>query len=166
MAIVRWKCIQRRRKDSLQDSHRQLWLHNHVVRLFTHWSNLLTRNDCYFHCMLDNCWEDYVNNTIVKFKGVYNHVIILRKSSLDAVNPLKCDIIISSRNILRCTVHGKRINLNLTKTDIQAIEPSTTHKQWKSYIGKVSYFCSQGWAPPVAPQVRMCHPVGKGILLL
>ena len=56
------------------------------------------------------------------------------------MNPLKCAYEVSSRKFLGFLVHSRGIDVNSVKaTTIATMKPSTTVKELKSFLGKVSY---------------------------
>lgn len=104
-------------------------------------------NDFYFRWHVVYCLEDYVGGIMMKSKEINNHVDDLRKSQKYRqykvrVNTLKCswDSRVSSKKFFGFIIQRKGIDLDPPKHKAtQAMEPTMTYKQLKSFIVRVSY---------------------------
>ena len=99
-----------------------------------------------FHDMMHRELEDYVDDIVMKLKKRKEHVQVLRRvfESCRAfklrMNPLKCAYEVSLGKFLGFLVHSRGIDVNSVKaTTIATMKPSTTVKELKSFLGKVSY---------------------------
>ena len=99
-----------------------------------------------FHDMMHRELKDYVDDIVLKLKKRKEHVQVLRRvfercrAFKLRMNPLKCAYEVSSGKFLGFLVHSRGIDVNLVKTTtIATMKPSTTVKELKSFLGKVSY---------------------------
>ena len=99
-----------------------------------------------FHDMMHRELEDYVDDIVMKLKKRKEHVQVLRRvfESCRAfklrMNPLKCAYEVSLGKFLGFLVHSRGIDVNSVKAmTIATMKPSTTVKELKSFLGKVSY---------------------------
>ena len=96
--------------------------------------------------MLHKQVEDYVDDLVVKAKNPFKHLLHLRqvfercREHNLRMNPSKCTFGVSSGKLLGFLVHRRGINLDPTKAKaIAALNPHTTLKELRSFMGKVSY---------------------------
>ena len=99
-----------------------------------------------FHNMMHREIEDYVDDIVVKSKTREDHFGILMKVFERCrlyklkMNPLKCALGVSAGTFLGFLVHQRGIDVNPTKAStIATMKSLTTHKELKSYLGKLSY---------------------------
>lgn len=90
--------------------------------------------------------EDYVDDLVLKAKNPIEHLLHLRqvfdrcREYHLRMNPLKCAFGVSSGKFLRFFVQKRGIELNPTKAKaIVTFTLSTTLKELRSFVGKVSY---------------------------
>ena len=99
-----------------------------------------------FGDMLHKQVQDYVDDLVAKAKNPFKLLLHLRqvfercrKHNL-RMNPSKCTFGVSSRKLLGFLVHYRGIDLDPTKAKaIAALNPLTTLKELRSFVGKVSY---------------------------
>ena len=103
-------------------------------------------DDSYIPRLMHRELEDYVDDIVLKLKKRKEHVQVLRRvfercrAFKLRMNPLKCAYEVSSGKFLGFLVHSRGIDVNLVKTTtIATMKPSTTVKELKSFLGKVSY---------------------------
>ena len=99
-----------------------------------------------FGDMLHKQVEDYVDDLVVKAKNPFEHLLYLRqvfercREHNLRMNPSKCAFGVSSGKFLGFLVLHRGINLDPTKANaIATLSPSTTLKELRSFVGKVSY---------------------------
>ena len=99
-----------------------------------------------FHDMMHCEVEDYVDDIVVKSKRRENHIKVLRevfercKLFKLRMNPLKCAFRVFVGKFLGFLVHNKGIDVDPTKAmAIATMKPPTIVKEFKSFLGKVSY---------------------------
>uniref|UniRef100_A0A2N9G339 Integrase catalytic domain-containing protein n=1 Tax=Fagus sylvatica TaxID=28930 RepID=A0A2N9G339_FAGSY len=99
-----------------------------------------------FHDMMHREIEDYVDDIVVKSKKREDHLAVLRKVFERChvyklkMNPLKCAFGVSTSKFLGFLVHQCGIDVDLTRASaIATMKPPTTHKELKSFLGKLSY---------------------------
>jgi hypothetical protein len=99
-----------------------------------------------FHDMMHREIEDYVDDIVVKSKIREDHFGILKKVFERCrlyklkMNPLKCAFGVSAGKFLGFLVHQCGINVDPTRASaIATMKPPTTHKELKSFSGKLSY---------------------------
>ena len=99
-----------------------------------------------FHDMMHRELEDYVDDIVMKLKKRKEHVQVLRRvfercrAFKLRMNPLKYAYEVSLGKFLGFLVHSRGIDVNSVKaTTIATMKPSTTVKELKSFLGKVSY---------------------------
>jgi len=98
------------------------------------------------HDMMHKEMEDYVDDIVVKSKTKAGHFQILeqvfercRKYKL-CMNPMKCAFGVSTGNFLGFLVHHRGISVDPAKaTTITTMERPTTVREFKSFLGRVSY---------------------------
>lgn len=99
-----------------------------------------------FHNMLHGCLKDFVDQIVVKWKNLSQHIDDLsrdftwyRKYNF-RMNSSKCAFRGSSRKFLGFTIYKKNIDLDVAKAKaIMDMEPPKTTKQLTSFLGRVSY---------------------------
>uniref|UniRef100_A0A2N9IIW6 Integrase catalytic domain-containing protein n=1 Tax=Fagus sylvatica TaxID=28930 RepID=A0A2N9IIW6_FAGSY len=99
-----------------------------------------------FHDMMHREIEDYVDDIVVKSKTREDHFGILKKVFERyrlyklKMNPLKCAFGVSASKFLGFLVHQRGIDVDPTRASaIATMKPPTTHKELKSFLGKLSY---------------------------
>ena len=99
-----------------------------------------------FHDMMHREIEDYVDDIVVKSKTREDHFGILKKvferCQLYKVkmNPLKCAFRVSAGKFLGFLVHQHGIDVDPARVSaIATMKPPITHKELKSFLGKLSY---------------------------
>uniref|UniRef100_A0A2N9J359 RNA-directed DNA polymerase n=1 Tax=Fagus sylvatica TaxID=28930 RepID=A0A2N9J359_FAGSY len=99
-----------------------------------------------FHDMMHREIEDYVDDIVVKSKTRGDHFSILKKVFERCrlyklkMNPLKCAFGVSAGKFLGFLVHQRGIDVDLARSSaIATMKPPTTHKELKSFLGKLSY---------------------------
>ena len=99
-----------------------------------------------FHDMIHREIEDCVDDIVVKSKKREDHFTILRKVFERCrlyklkMNPLKCAYGFSTDKFLGFLVHQRGMDVNPTRAStIATMKPPTTHKELKSFLGKLSY---------------------------
>ena len=99
-----------------------------------------------FHDMMHCEIEDYVDDIVVKSKTREDHFGILKKVFKKCrlyklkMNPLKCAFGVSAGKFLGFLVHQRGIDVDLARASaIATMKPPTTHKELKSFLGKLSY---------------------------
>jgi hypothetical protein len=99
-----------------------------------------------FHDMMHREIEDYVDDIVVKSKKRENHLAVLQKVFERCrlyklkMNPLKCAFGVSTGKFLGLLVHQRGIDVDPTRASaIATMKPLTTHKELKSFLGKLSY---------------------------
>uniref|UniRef100_A0A2N9HCW8 Integrase catalytic domain-containing protein n=1 Tax=Fagus sylvatica TaxID=28930 RepID=A0A2N9HCW8_FAGSY len=99
-----------------------------------------------FHDMMHREIEDYVDDIVVKSKTREDHFGILKKVFKRCrlyklkMNPLKCAFGVSAGKFLGFLVHQHGIDVDPVKAStIATMKPPTTHKELKSFLGKLSY---------------------------
>ena len=98
------------------------------------------------HDMVQYELEDYMDDIVVKSKRRENHIKVLRevfercKLFKLRMNPLKCAFRVFVGKFLGFLVHNKGIDVDPTKAmAIATMKPPTIVKEFKSFLGKVSY---------------------------
>ena len=99
-----------------------------------------------FHDMLGHHMEVYIDDIVVKYKKVVEHVNHLRKSfemmrfHQLKLNPLKCAFEVQARNVLRFLVHqrGVEVDQNKVKAIISTKAPQNK-KELHNILGQVNY---------------------------
>ena len=96
--------------------------------------------------MLHKQVEDYVDDLVVKAKNPFAHLLYLRQVFEICMehnlrkNPSKCAFGVSLRKFLGFLVHHRGIDFYPTKAKaITDLNPSTTLKELRSFVRKVSY---------------------------
>uniref|UniRef100_A0A2N9I7Z0 RNA-directed DNA polymerase n=1 Tax=Fagus sylvatica TaxID=28930 RepID=A0A2N9I7Z0_FAGSY len=99
-----------------------------------------------FHDMMHREIEDYVDDIVVKSKTREDHFGILKKVFERCrlyklkMNPLKCAFGVSAGKFLGFLVHQRGIDVDPARSSaIATMKPPTTHKELKSFLGKLSY---------------------------
>uniref|UniRef100_A0A2N9GBA7 Integrase catalytic domain-containing protein n=1 Tax=Fagus sylvatica TaxID=28930 RepID=A0A2N9GBA7_FAGSY len=99
-----------------------------------------------FHDMMHREIEDYVDDIVVKSKMRRDHFGILKKVFERCrlyklkINPLKCAFGVSAGKFLGFLVHQRGIDVDPVRASaIATMKPPTTHKELKSFLGKLSY---------------------------
>uniref|UniRef100_A0A2N9GPS6 Uncharacterized protein n=1 Tax=Fagus sylvatica TaxID=28930 RepID=A0A2N9GPS6_FAGSY len=99
-----------------------------------------------FHDMMHREIEDYVDDIVVKSKTREDHFGILKKVFKRCrlyklkMNPLKCAFGVSAGKFLGFLVHQRGIDVDPARASaIATMKPPTTHKELKSFLGKLSY---------------------------
>jgi hypothetical protein len=99
-----------------------------------------------FHDMMHCEIEDYVDDIVVKSKTRGDHFGILKKVFERCrlyklkMNPLKCAFGVSAGKFLGFLVHRRGIDVDPARASaIATMRPPTTHKELKSFLGKLSY---------------------------
>jgi hypothetical protein len=99
-----------------------------------------------FHDMMHREIEDYVDDIVVKSKIREDHFDILKKVFERCrlyklkMNPLKCAFGVSAGKFLGFLVHQRGIDVDPVRPSaIATMKPPTTHKELKSFLGKLSY---------------------------
>uniref|UniRef100_A0A2N9FRF5 Uncharacterized protein n=1 Tax=Fagus sylvatica TaxID=28930 RepID=A0A2N9FRF5_FAGSY len=99
-----------------------------------------------FHDMMHCEIEDYVDDIVVKSKTRGGHFSILKKVFKRCrlyklkMNPLKCAFGVSAGKFLGFLVHQHGIDVDPARASaIATMKPLTTHKELKSFLGKLSY---------------------------
>jgi hypothetical protein len=99
-----------------------------------------------FHDMIHREIEDCVDDIVVKSKEREDHFTILRKVFERCrlyklkMNPLKCAYGFSTDKFLGFLVHQHGMDVDPTQAStIATMKPPTTHKELKSFLGKLSY---------------------------
>uniref|UniRef100_A0A2N9G9A0 RNA-directed DNA polymerase n=1 Tax=Fagus sylvatica TaxID=28930 RepID=A0A2N9G9A0_FAGSY len=99
-----------------------------------------------FHDMIHQEIEDYVDDIVVKSKRREDHVEVLRKVFERCrlyklkMNPLKCAFGVSAGKFLGFLVHNRGIDVDPAKASaIATMKPPTSHKELKSFLGRLSY---------------------------
>jgi hypothetical protein len=102
-----------------------------------------------FHDMIHREIKDYVDDIVVKSKKMEDHLTILRKVFERCclyklkMNPLKCAFGVSVGKFLGFLVHQCGIDVDpMRASAIATMKPPTTHKELKSFMGKLSYIRS------------------------
>jgi ribonuclease HI len=99
-----------------------------------------------FHDMMHREIEDYIDDIVMKFKTREDHFGILKKVFERCrlyklkMNPLKCAFGVSAGKFLGFLVHQRGIDVDPARASaIATMKPPTTHKELKSFLGKLSY---------------------------
>jgi hypothetical protein len=99
-----------------------------------------------FHDMMHREIEDYVDDIVVKSKTRGDHFSILKNVFERCrlyklkINPLKCAFGVSAGKFLGFLVHQRGIDVDPARASaIATMKPPTTHKELKSFLGKLSY---------------------------
>jgi ribonuclease HI len=99
-----------------------------------------------FHDMMHCEIEDYVDDIVVKSKTRGDHFGILKNVFERCrlyklkMNPLKCAFGVSAGKFLGFLVHQRGIDVDPARASaIATMKPPTTHKELKSFLGKLSY---------------------------
>jgi ribonuclease HI len=99
-----------------------------------------------FHDMMHREIEDYVDDIVVKSKKREDHLAVLRRVFERCrlyklkMNPLKCAFGVAAGKFLGFLVHQRGIDVDPTRASaIASMKPPTTHKELKSFLGKLSY---------------------------
>jgi hypothetical protein len=99
-----------------------------------------------FHDMMHREIKDYVDDIVVKSKKREDHFTVLRKVFERfrlyklKMNPLKCAFGVEAGKFLGFLVHQRGIDVDPTRASaIATMKPPTTHKELKSFLGKLSY---------------------------
>jgi hypothetical protein len=99
-----------------------------------------------FHDLMHREIEDYVDDIMVKSKTREDHFGILEKVFKKCrlyklkVNPFKCAFGVSAGKFLGFLVHQRGIDVDPARASATAtMKPPTTHKELKSFLGKLSY---------------------------
>uniref|UniRef100_A0A2N9GT53 Reverse transcriptase domain-containing protein n=1 Tax=Fagus sylvatica TaxID=28930 RepID=A0A2N9GT53_FAGSY len=99
-----------------------------------------------FHDMIHREIEDCVDDIVVKSKEREDHFTILRKVFERCrlyklkMNPLKCAYGFSTNKFLGFLVHQRGMDVDpMRASTIATMKPPTTHKELKSFLGKLSY---------------------------
>uniref|UniRef100_A0A2N9INK7 Integrase catalytic domain-containing protein n=1 Tax=Fagus sylvatica TaxID=28930 RepID=A0A2N9INK7_FAGSY len=99
-----------------------------------------------FHDMMHREIEDYVDDIVVKSKTREDHFSILKKVFERCrlyklkMNPLKCAFGVLAGKFLGFLVHQRGIDVDPARSSaIATMKPPTTHKELKSFLGKLSY---------------------------
>uniref|UniRef100_A0A2N9GEB1 Integrase catalytic domain-containing protein n=1 Tax=Fagus sylvatica TaxID=28930 RepID=A0A2N9GEB1_FAGSY len=99
-----------------------------------------------FHDMMHCEIEDYVNDIVVKSKTRGDHFGILKKVFERCrlyklkMNPIKCAFGVLASKFLGFLVHQRGIDVDPARAStIATMKPPTTHKELKSFLGKLSY---------------------------
>jgi hypothetical protein len=99
-----------------------------------------------FHDMMHREIEDYVDDIVVKSKTRKDHFGILKKVFERCqlyklkMNPFKCAFGVSTGKFLGFLVHQCGIDVDPARASaIATMKPPTTHKELKSFLGKLSY---------------------------
>ena len=99
-----------------------------------------------FHDMMHHEIEDYVDDIVVNSKTREDHFGILKKIFKRCrlyklkMNPLKCAFGVSASKFLGFLVHQRGIDVDPARASaIATMKPPTTHKELKSFLGKLSY---------------------------
>ena len=99
-----------------------------------------------FHDMMHRKIEDYVDDIVVKSKKREDHLTVLRRVFERCrlyelkMNPLKCAFGVAAGKFLGFLVHQHGIDVDPTRASaIASMRPPTTHKELKSFLGKLSY---------------------------
>jgi ribonuclease HI len=99
-----------------------------------------------FHDMMHREIEDYVNDIVVKSKTREDHFGISKKVFERCrlyklkMNSLKCAFGVSAGKFLGFLVHQRGIDVDPARASaIATMKPPTTHKELKSFLGKLSY---------------------------
>uniref|UniRef100_A0A2N9IE29 Integrase catalytic domain-containing protein n=1 Tax=Fagus sylvatica TaxID=28930 RepID=A0A2N9IE29_FAGSY len=99
-----------------------------------------------FHDMMHREIEDYIDDIVVKSKMRKDHFGILKKVFERCqlyklkMNPLKCAFGVSAGKFLGFLVHQRGIDVDPARASaIATMKPPTTHKELKSFLGKLSY---------------------------
>ena len=99
-----------------------------------------------FGDMLHKQVKDYVDDLVVKAKNPFVHLVHMRqvfercREHNLRINPSKCAFGVSLGKFLRFLVHHRGIDLDPTKAEaITALNPPTTLKELRRFVGNVSY---------------------------
>jgi hypothetical protein len=99
-----------------------------------------------FYDMMHREIEDYVDDIVVRSKTRKDHFGILKKVFERCqlyklkMNPFKCALGVSAYKFLGFLVHQRGIDVDPAKASaIATMKPPTTHKELKSFLGKLSY---------------------------
>ena len=99
-----------------------------------------------FHDMIHQEIEDYVDDIVVKSKRREDHIEVLRKVFERCrlyklkMNPFKCAFGVSAGKFLGFLVHNRGIDVDPAKASaIATMKPPTSHKELKSFLGRLSY---------------------------
>ena len=102
-----------------------------------------------FGDMLHKQVEDYVDDLMVKAKNPCDHLLHLQqvfercKEHNLRMNPSKRAFEVSSRKFLGFLFHHREIDLEPTRAEaITILSLLTTLKEWRSFVGKLSYLRS------------------------
>uniref|UniRef100_A0A2N9GYU2 RNase H type-1 domain-containing protein n=1 Tax=Fagus sylvatica TaxID=28930 RepID=A0A2N9GYU2_FAGSY len=119
-----------------------------------------------FHDMMHREIEDYVDDIVVKSKTNEDHFGILKKVFERCrlyklkMNPLKCAFGVSAGNFLGFLVHQRGIDVDPTRASaIATMKPPTSHKELKSFLGKLSYI--KRFIPGLAAMTSTFAPLLK-----
>ena len=98
-----------------------------------------------FHELMHREMEDYVNDIVVKSKTHAGHFQILeqvfeRCRKYKLMNPMNCAFGVSAGKFLGFLVHHRGISVDPAKaTTIAKMKKPTTVREFKSFLGRVSY---------------------------
>ena len=99
-----------------------------------------------YHDMMHREIEDYVDDIVVNSKTREDHFGILKKVFKRCrlyklkMNPLKCAFGVLVGKFLGFLVHQRGIDVDPARASaIATMKPPTTHKELKSFLGKLSY---------------------------
>uniref|UniRef100_A0A2N9EJ59 Integrase catalytic domain-containing protein n=1 Tax=Fagus sylvatica TaxID=28930 RepID=A0A2N9EJ59_FAGSY len=124
-----------------------------------------------FHDMMHHEIEDYVDDIVVKSKTREDHFSILKKVFERCrlyklkMNPLKCAFRVSAGKFLGFLVHQRGIDVDPVKASaIATMKPPTTHKELKSFLGKLSYI-RRLYSRPCSCNFCFCTTLEEGSLI-
>uniref|UniRef100_A0A2N9ENL2 RNA-directed DNA polymerase n=1 Tax=Fagus sylvatica TaxID=28930 RepID=A0A2N9ENL2_FAGSY len=119
-----------------------------------------------FHDMMLREIEDYIDDIVVKSKTKEDHFGILKKVFERCrlyklkMNPLKCAFGVSAGKFLGFLVHQCGIDVDPARASaIATIKPPTTHKEMKSFLGKLLYI--RRFIPGLATVTSTFAPLSK-----
>uniref|UniRef100_A0A2N9F487 Uncharacterized protein n=1 Tax=Fagus sylvatica TaxID=28930 RepID=A0A2N9F487_FAGSY len=119
-----------------------------------------------FHDMMHKEIEDYVDDIVVKSKKREDHLRILRKVFDRCrlyklkMNPLKCAFGVSAGKFLGFLVHNRGIDVDPAKASaIATMKAPTSHKELKSFLGRLSYI--RRFIPGLAAATAIFMPLMK-----
>uniref|UniRef100_A0A2N9H1D0 Integrase catalytic domain-containing protein n=1 Tax=Fagus sylvatica TaxID=28930 RepID=A0A2N9H1D0_FAGSY len=119
-----------------------------------------------FHDMVHKEIEDYVDDIVVKSKKREDHLRVLRKVFDRCrlyklkMNPLKCAFGVSAGKFLGFLVHNRGIDVDPAKASaIATMKAPTSHKELKSFLGRLSYI--RRFIPGLAAATAIFMPLMK-----
>uniref|UniRef100_A0A2N9FCJ7 RNA-directed DNA polymerase n=1 Tax=Fagus sylvatica TaxID=28930 RepID=A0A2N9FCJ7_FAGSY len=119
-----------------------------------------------FHDMMHKEIEDYVDDIVVKSKKREDHLRVLRKVFDRCrlyklkMNPLKCAFGVSAGKFLGFLVHNRGIDVDPAKASaIATMKAPTSHKELKSFLGRLSYI--RRFIPGLAAATAIFMPLMK-----